>query len=247
MRKFINSFLQTHWQWYRNYFKVTYFRYLVPWFAVVPVIANLIIDFPEKLEFQTFTGTEIIIPLELPFTWELLWLSSLFFVIAFAIYKVFCPNFITKYYNFEKYLDENHSPRWIVWESKEIVKNDIDLSKFVKRLLEKKYLSEIDEKEIKEIHPIVKELQTVLEFNYKEKTYSLAMPILDSNNNNDESNTIIAEKEIFWEVFGRFATSRYFARVSIIVCLILSFGFFLIVLFQNIIKGLLYTAKVFCS
>jgi hypothetical protein len=125
---------QTHWQWYKNFFQLAIFKYLITWFAVVPILAKILMGIPEKIEIQTAHFFKIVLHIALPFKWELLWLSSLSFVIAFVLYKIFCPRFITTYSSFSDYKLYDHSPRWIVWESAEVVKNKKELPKFFERL-----------------------------------------------------------------------------------------------------------------
>ncbi len=229
---------KTHWQWYKDFFHLAVFRYLITWFAIVPVFAKLLSKIPYEVPIRTSENFEMVFTLALPFHWQLLWLSSLFFVIAFILYKIFCPNFIIKYPNFNKYLDHNHSPRWVVWEAAEVIKSKSEISKFIERLSKKQYIKEENFYSIKEIKPMVENKQTVLKFNFEDKTYSLGMPII-KNDNISENLTSIAEKEIF----GRFASSHYKIRVVISILLLFSLAAFGYVLIENIWAGLNYFVK----
>ena len=231
---------RTHWQWYKDFFQITIFRYLITWFAVVPLLAKLLGKLPDNVVIQTAKDSIIEIEIALPFHWQLLWLSSLLFVIAFGLYKGFCPNFITKYPDFNSYLKHNHSPRWIIWESVKIIKSKIALSKFVDRLLTKSYIEEIERIETETFKPTVEENQTVLRFSHGDKSYSFALPVLTETGEISNDKTLIAEKEIFWEVFGRFSSSRYIVRFIISILLILSLLLFGWVLLENIYTGLGY-------
>lgn len=229
----------THWQWYKDFFHLAVFRYLITWFALVPIFAKILSKVPRNVKIETAENFLLEITLSLPFHWQLLWLSSLSFVFAFVLYKIFCPGFIIKYPNYNSYLKYNHSPRWIVWESVEIIKKNNDVPKFIERLEKKEYLKQVEYNEIEETRATVEKNQTVLKFNYQSKTYSLALPII-INHKIAESSTAIAEKEIFWEIFGRFASSQYIVRFCIYVLLIISLLLFTWVLLENIITGLEY-------
>ena len=98
------------WEEYQAFFQLIILRYLIVWFSLVPVIAGLVTQLPDPLPVTIMNVTHDI-ELVLPFHWQLLWLSSLFFVIALAIYKVFCPKFIHKYNNFSDYCKYKHHPK----------------------------------------------------------------------------------------------------------------------------------------
>ncbi len=244
----------THWQWYKSLFSITILRYFVIWFSIVPIFATLLpknsdgkiilknikyVSDSSLLTDPNTSGefeTEFFFNLALPFHWELLWASSLCFVIALILYSFFCPGFIKKYPSFKEYKSHYHSPRWIVWEALNIVKDKSEVSKFLNRLKTKKYVIEQNSESMESNGVIVKELFTELVFDYKSKVYSLAMPII-KNSRIDSSTTDEAEREIFWEIFGRYSTSKPFWRILIIFFLIISLILFSIPVIENIYKG----------
>lgn len=63
-----------HWQFFKDFFKVAFMRYLLFSFAIVPIFVKLLSGVPEKL---TIPGTGHFLTFSLPFTWWLLWLASL--------------------------------------------------------------------------------------------------------------------------------------------------------------------------
>jgi len=258
MKKYLKK-PNTHWQGYKNLFQITVLRYLVTWFAVVPIFASIFKELPGKFKVDILhSHFEYTFDLSLPFSWKILWLSSFFFVIAFALYRILCPYFIRKYNSYSDYLEMKHDPRWIVWESKNIFKNKMDIDKFFSRIHTKRYIDEITNsvyEEKKKAHinyatkdseifndygVIVEERQTVLYFIYNEKAYSLGMPRLSNESTIDSKETEIVEKGLFWEVFGRYSASKSWARFIILILLSLSGILFVIVLLQNVIKGLTY-------
>jgi hypothetical protein len=102
-----------HWQFFKNFFQIAFMRYLLFWFAIVPIFVKLLSGLPEKL---TIPGTTHFLTFSLPFTWWLLWLASLSYFIAFILFHAFCPQFIKRYPSFTEYKIHGHSPRWIIWE-----------------------------------------------------------------------------------------------------------------------------------
>lgn len=72
------------WEEYQTFFQLIILRYLVVWFSLVPVIAGLVTQLPNPLP-VTISDVTYKIELALPFYWQLLWISSFFFVIALAI------------------------------------------------------------------------------------------------------------------------------------------------------------------
>jgi len=230
------------WQWFRDFFNVTIFRYFVTWFALVPVFAKILEKLPKEISIP-LRDNIYTITLELPFKWEILWFSSLSFVTAFILYKIFVPKYITKYFSLKYYKEFEHSPRWLVWEAEILIESKTDLSKFIKRMKDKKYIIDHPDPSNYEKGVKVEEKQTKLSFEYENKMYEFALPILANNQNEDEIKTTIAIREIFWEIFGRFSSSNLFIRGVIQLLLIISLVTFAIPFIQSIISGLQYFIK----
>lgn len=222
------------WEDYQTFFQLIILRYLIVWFSLVPVIAALVSQLPDPLPIS-ISGVQYEIELKLPFHWQLLWISSLFFVLALGIYKVRCPKFIHKYNNFSDYCSYKHHPRWLVWEAHGLLKiaNKKQKEKLRDRLLKKKYLFEIDLDTDSELcdEPIVEEQQTEITFKLDGKSYKFGMPITENDTANE------SEKDIFYEIFGRYSESRWCARLFIKLFLAISLVLFLIVLGQHIFSG----------
>lgn len=232
---------KTHWQWYKNFFNVTVLRYLVTWFAIVPIAAKLFASFNPHIKFKDYLEIDFLTNASLPSSLQILWLSSLFFVIALLLYQVFCPNFIKTYSSFGDYKHHQHSPRWIIWEAMKVLNDKDEIGKLFERLNEKKMLTELTS-EVKTNEVKVETNQTVAYFTHNSKSYSLSLPILNLDKVEEES-TKNAEQEIFWEIFGRFSSSKKYWRLTIIVLLIISLILFLITLAEHIWTGLQYFLK----
>ena len=236
---FIKDSVWNHWQWYKGFFNITVLRYLVTWFAIVPVIGVLILNIPEQIAITIGDGTEYTVKIgfSLPFNWKLLWGSSLSFVIAYILYLIFCPRFIKTYSNYGNYKSFVHSPRWLAWVAKDIVTNKKEIHKFFERLSVKNYLKRT-EYPVKNGHQIslpetlVHEDYSTLYFEYKDNVYSLSMPSEIQRLNREE-----VERDLFWEIFGRFSSSKIVVRFFIKYLLLISGGLFAFVLYQNIVSG----------
>lgn len=66
------------------------------WIVVVPVVAKLFSVLEETLTF-TILNAEITLKFALPFSWQMLYLSAVFFGIGSLIYSRFCPEIVAKY------------------------------------------------------------------------------------------------------------------------------------------------------
>lgn len=228
------------WEGYKELFQITIFKYLVMWFSIVPILAGLAKAIPAHL--LTIGNEKLIvnvaaISLSLPFNWELLWLSSLFFVIALLIYWLRCPAFVMKYNSFTDYKQYSHDQRWMAWLASDFITSAsaAEMDTFVSRLSVKKFL--IDEVgEDKNLDtPQVEETQTVRYFQHAGKKYGLGMPIKLDNMPQEDS-----EKGIFYELFGRYSESRFYSRLTIFICLLISAVLFGVVLIQHISAGAVY-------
>lgn len=231
---------RTHWQWYKSFFNLTVLRYLVTWFSIVPVIVNILKGINEPIIIQSIVQTSVQLNLSLPFTWEILWMSSFAYVISLLLYQAFCPGFIKTYSSFKDYKLHQHSPRWVIWEALNVLNDKNEIGKLFDRLYTKKYV-ELTSENLNKNEVVVEENQSVAYFVYKEKSYKLALPVIESGNINDEK-TEIREREIFWEIFGRFSSSRRLLRFLILLFLVISGVLFSIVFIQNIMNGF----RLFC-
>jgi hypothetical protein len=232
------------WQWFRDFFSIAIFKYFVTWFALVPIFSKLTKYLPKEIELQLNSTKSYLINFELPFKWEILWISSLSFVLAFILYLIFSPTFVKRYFSLKYYKEYEHSPRWIVREAQDLVNSSfVDLNKFLERMKEKGYFSIIevsDNSENKKV--IVTKKETYLMFKNKEVNYKFSMPIL-VNDKEDKELTEIAVREIFWEIFARFSDSKFGIRLLIQILLIFSLITFAIPFIQSICSGFQYLTK----
>lgn len=233
-----------HWQFFKDFFKIAFLRYLLFWFAVVPIFVKLLSGLPEKFRIP---ATDHFLTLSLPFTWWLLWLASLFYFIAFILFHAFCPQFIKRYPSYTEYKIHGHSPRWVIWEFFFAVKGPRGPSNLVARLWQKIYyyfspITETDKlfqrvitKGYAEVtadsaseNPLVEKTQTTAFFEANGQRYKISC--------NPQSPDInVKESEIFWEVFGHFAKQGRKIRSLISFLIGGTVALLLIVLLQHIL------------
>jgi hypothetical protein len=223
------------------------------WFSIVPLLANFFQQLPKEIPIQ-YNELEFTIIMALPFSWEVLWVASFFFFLAFCLYHFFCPKFVKEYRSYQIYKDHNPSPRWIAWLVKDFVKEEKDeLPALVERLITKRLIKNYAQpepgpenidttleggsaSEIEDQLPefpclIVEETCTKLIFESDNQCYELSAPIPSSSEYQGSKED--AEREIFWELFGRYTSSHKWARLWILIFLFVSGLCVLFVLGQN--------------
>jgi hypothetical protein len=234
-----------HWQFLRSFFDFVFLRYLLAWFAIVPVLVNVLQTAPARWRIGE---QEFVLTLSLPFSWWLLWLASLSYFVAFALYHLFCPPFIKRYPSFKEYDDMGHSPRWIAWEFFYAIDNSqrastgpaniwkaiyyffsplVKKEQLFDRVIKKNYAVKADISSLPTKNPIVEEKETATYFQYNGTIFRLA-------SNPEDTNTQVKVKEIFWEVFGHFAKQGAGIRASIYILVGITLILVLITAVQHI-------------
>lgn len=236
------EYLDGAWRWedYRDFFNITVFRYLVLWFSVVPVLASLLSGLKPPVTLK-LGNNEFTLALALPFSWQLLWVSSLFFFLAIAVYRLRCPKFIRKYHDYSEYQSRGHDQRWIVWEIQRMKESGADLESFTDTLLKKQFGKVVTEvptpKPVKELN------QTVYRYLNGPNVIQVGSPVLDANN----TPVAEAERDLFWEVFGTVSGARALARGFILLFLSISFAFFFWVLLEHVMQGMDFVDSWVCT
>lgn len=228
------------WQWYRDFFSLSYLRYMASWFAIVPVAAYVLSKTPRQVS-VSFLEPPLVLNSSLPFSWQILWVGSLAFVAAFIVYLLRAPKFVRRYHSLDDYLAKGHSPRWISWEAQELYQWKESRAKFFERMTKKGYVTPDggpappDGGEV-----LVEDSTTNFRFCHDGQIYRLPMPQLDTKGNEDERQTNLAVREIFWEIFGRYASSRIISRRIITTCLFVALACVVVVIAQHIFAALPY-------
>jgi hypothetical protein len=68
----------------------------------VPALAKILSDMPESIRVP-LTGYELVLHLQLPFSWIILFFSALFILIGNTIFYMYCPPIVRKYESFSAY------------------------------------------------------------------------------------------------------------------------------------------------
>lgn len=243
MNKKIMENHRTHWQWYRDFFSVGILRYFVVWFSLVPLAVHAFGKIPSVVPLK-IGDLLLVLRLDLPFNWVLLWVASLCYTLALFIFVLRCPDFIKKYSSFIKYKDYGHSSRWLVWLSHDVFSEGAgpwDLLK--ERLVKKGYAVPLDPAVGRVDGVAVDAEVTSFQFDSSSSRFVFKMPIIGPNGLVLKDKTDEAEREIFWEVFGAQSGGRWRSRASIIVLLFAALVLFLVVLIQHIWAAVPYVVE----
>lgn len=229
-----------HWQFLTGFFKFSFVKLFISWFAIVPVALYLFRRIPEVVIVSTAPNVEFELQFGLPFNWVILWIASLLFVLAAVLFAVFCPSFIKRHDTYEKYKIVGHSPRWVVWEVHYALESkskswlgDYDDTIAMRTRFVQKGLAELVSPTD---HPIPKDEnsfvspendRTVVYFRHGDdvyKMYSKQAPSEEDRREND----------IFWELFGYLAKTHPKVRGAIKWLIIVAFFGVAAVVLQNI-------------
>jgi hypothetical protein len=174
------------------------------------------------------------IPIGLPFKWELLWLASFLFFLAFAFYMVACPHFVKRFPSYNAYLEVGNSVRWIVWEFYHMNTLPEVRRAIEKRLITKEHALPTNQEVTSQPH--VTRDNTFLVFEHDGQNYLFGSPQPDEL----EFQQRCWEQDVFWEVFEGWPKSRpRFA--SLIKWLLRGAGVLaLYAVLQNIVAALNY-------
>lgn len=226
------------WQDIKPFFSSGFIRFATFWTAAVPLAIKALKPLPETIAFRLGTEKVYEVSISLPFSWWVLWISAILYILALLIYVFGCPQFIKKYGSYHDFKIEEHSPRWIPWQSGELIKRKFELDKFFNRMIDKGYFlisSEVFETgDLPKVE--VKQGQSVVYASYNGAVYEFGLPVFKVNSAevDQEKNNIIV-KDVFWEIFGRFAASHPFWQKTAKVFLVFAILMFSYVVLQNII------------
>ena len=234
------------WEEYRDFFQLWYIKFFISWFALVPIAHRFLNEVPTKIEFsldwtkgfvpeaEIVATQPIILNMSLPFSWQILWVASFFFFVAFVIYQVKCPEFVKKYNRYADYSSMGHDPRHIAWQASYLFEfSGIDKKKFINRMLTKKLAvkSSVDtNKDMVEI----RETTSTFVFIQNDEKYEFSAPVFFEDN---KTINMEAERSVFWEIFGRYSELGKWWRTAVHYLLILNFILIFIVAIQHIGSG----------
>jgi len=94
---------------------------------LVPIFANLLSNLPEEITVPLFDKT-LAIPLLLPFSWFLLFISSLFASVGNVIYSAFCPTLIKEFKDYQSFEESKRDGTYLLAFVKELsFKEDVEI------------------------------------------------------------------------------------------------------------------------
>ena len=96
------------------------------WFIVVPTFAFLLKEAGQEVRFPLGTS-EIIIPLDLPFSWKLAYFGAVLFSIGGILYNFVCPPLIRNYTGFNEYEDEGRGGEFILQQVQRLMNSAVVL------------------------------------------------------------------------------------------------------------------------
>jgi hypothetical protein len=172
----------------------------------------------------------------LPFSWQVLWVASFLFFIAFVIYVVACPSFIKRYPDYSAYLAHGHSIRWIVHEFFHMSTTDEVRNSVEKRLITKGYA--IVTGDPCTVAPIVTADSTYVIFEHDQQNYCFGSPTENAN-----AGQGLWEREAFWEVFEGWTKSRPLFASTVRWLVLIAGLLTLYIVFENIWSALSYIAR----
>lgn len=221
---------EARWQFIRRYYPIALIRSSLFWVAAMPIAIKVMEDLPDQIEISFGTDKVYELTLALPFTWWVLWAASFSYLLSYSIFALFCPEFIKRYGSYSDYLVEGHSPRWLPWVASKLFDQNMGRKKFVKRLTDKGYLvpSERTKNEV-----AVEDRHTVWVREIDGSYFEFSMPRYRDGELDDDL-TDTANKEVFWEVFARYADSRFCLRWLCKTLVGISLAAFAWVVLQNL-------------
>lgn len=238
------------WEKLAGIFSFSYFRYLILWFSITPTAVSIISSLKNH-------GYALNINIHLPFSWEILWVSSFFYVIGYFLFYTSCPIFIKKYKNIQNYERLMLPKDYIMEEWVNFIKEFESLPQFVQnnvviplferkmalfpetmRLIGEPYLNifyedkSIDE-EIKDVN--YKSAKILIKLNHLSYIFSLAEVSMyrDFNEETAFKKYYLYLSEVYEKFNGK-------TRKIISLILLFSFSLFIIVVLQNIYHALIY-------
>lgn len=252
-RSILNFF---SWENATKIFTLNYFRFLISYFSLTPIIASSLNSATNavcKKNGESIYCTALISINHLPFSWEILWFSSVFYLFAMILYLVMCPNFIRKYKNIQFYDSLKLPSDYIKYEWRNF------LEKY-KIFISHKYYSE----EMKFIRECLKECDFRLDMTAEKVIRNNETYIHESKNDKynvfyiisylgnkkivigmggelyDKDFYIDKYRNSFFSLYKIYEKSGLFSKFTCYAILSVSFFLFLIAFFQSMINTILY-------
>lgn len=246
------------WERTTKIFTLNYFRFLVSYFSLTPIIASSLNSATssvcQKNQNSIYCTTLTSIN-HLPFSWEILWFSSLFYLMSMILYSFMCPNFIRKYKNIQFYDSLKLPSDYIKHEWRNFLeKYKIFLmhnyyhydkkNKFIENCVNECDFR-LDIRTEKEIH---KDATFVHENLQNKYTYFYIVSYLGDKKITISPKDSLMSREVYIEkcndsfisLYKIYENSRLFSKSICYILLSISFILFLIVFCESIIHTIIY-------
>ncbi|SFJ05285.1 hypothetical protein [Nitrosomonas sp. Nm34] len=186
------------------------------WLFFVPATAKVLEGIKDTLSFTIFDET-ITLNMALPFSWQMFYLSSVFFSLGSAVYSICCPGSIKKYNNFNEWKERGKDESALIRAFFNIYRYD------------SYYMWPFSIPDSKKNY-FVKHL-ICYSGDYKQIKKNESIPIALIKSGIPEENL----KETFHYVQDIFSSTKPIPRLFCTICYSLGFAFFCIVLIENFI------------
>ena len=177
------------------------------WIFIVPIVAKFLQRFPQEITIR-LNETDLVFSLQLPFSWTLLFYSSVFFAAASLVYGFNVPELIREYDDYESFTKSGMIPFSIsgpfisAWhQSRQPAKDHFLLDVGIRSFNEMDHLKEVSP------YILMSELSRLSD--------------------------IEVDKHLFWFTYDYWQSSRPIARISCTVLYTLGFSYLGIVILRN--------------
>jgi len=160
------------WEQINELGRLKIFRLPIIIFVFLPIILKIIEKVPKTIEIPILNKV-IIITIGLPFSWKVLYCSSLFFTFASMLYFIYCPKIIKRFQDYKGFKESGLTASFLHKELTKCINkktkgnNTSDLVRFIL----KKNIHSLDKiRDKDEIENIIRYLDPILKSNSSEDT-----------------------------------------------------------------------------
>ena len=84
------------------------------WFFLIPIIAKLFQNIPEKIHLKILSDEPIPLNLVFPFSWYILFAVGILFIISNLIYQVACPHIVREFNNYSEFIASGYPNSYLL-------------------------------------------------------------------------------------------------------------------------------------
>ncbi|MET0013058.1 MAG: hypothetical protein ABW088_05340 [Sedimenticola sp.] len=132
----------TSWSFLRDIRHNKIIRSAPIWFALIPIIAKLLSTIePDKICFSPLS-TDLCLSTQLPFNWQILFLSSIFFLVSNILVSVSIPDLVNSFKNYSDFQDAGMTLEKLEDYKRELPDSDVKRIDNIKKLVENQHTSD---------------------------------------------------------------------------------------------------------